>query len=789
MFNFNATMSSDGKLHLDGYCTVLKLVSVIQNATRIPGISQYLKWIGLTPQPDTSDKMIQVVKVAKRFKNWFLQVLSGSPSEKACKLAELPYRKVKIKGFREDYVCLPSDVPRLSGWLIAHCCIRKRSDYLIKRALQLLNVYTCIRGSTSDQIHSAITELSSYQAVSKYEVEYLRYIDAALHNLCLPLYDKRYQISDIGLTTTVKRVAYLPNQNVDWDEWIMLPRVRVSSIGNSIYAGNLAVIDQEPGNKVRIVGVSTPENLLTHQGLQRYLQDILFKIPTDCTYNQDDGRLFAQRHSALGHRMYSVDSKDWTYHFPSSLQRYALTKLNVSKDLIDSVLDCWWGGPSGDVDLNSYIFPKGQMMGLMPSFLLAALVHNLILLGICKVHGFNADTFRVLGDDVIIVDSNLYQRYMKFQKDWSIPISALKTFISPTLCEFAGRIFYCGIDLTPMKVKIPFRENNLLRWANYIGIKCLCKILNKKMRIRFLSLLMVDQVGSIGCLRCYSTLARVGIKFSDVENEFVGIMLSICKRRFNDKPTSTFEWITKNYQYANNEDQYLQGMNLNGASKAYRNLWKWICGEYHGAQYTVKLDEDQIPLRERVKLLRSNLPSGKLGIDHSIAMDIAHDMGIQGISFPTIDLNPDMKISWRRLPSWRSTGENSHIEGYVFNILINLTLTKLTIWRSYYERASKEAYESIALSKARASGRKRETNYRTDCSIFGYVKAKPGEIRVCKDSDKIWDEAQNDWECSYPTMCGPYDALCQWLSKTDEEQNKGESAFSNRFKQYYGSDS
>jgi hypothetical protein len=91
-------------------------------------------------------------------------------------------------------------------------------------------------------------------------------------------------------------------------------------------------------------------------------------------------------------------------------------------------------------------------MGLYPSFALFALTHNLLLRTLAKQLDLDPDTaFRVLGDDVLISDRGLHDLYVHVLSAIRTPISETKSFASKVFGEFAGKVFWRGHDVTPIK--------------------------------------------------------------------------------------------------------------------------------------------------------------------------------------------------------------------------------------------------------------------------------------------------------------------------------------------------
>jgi hypothetical protein len=139
-----------------------------------------------------------------------------------------------------------------------------------------------------------------------------------------------------------------------------------------------------------------------------------------------------------------VDLSDATWNFPFSLQAQVLRAIGGGRLLEFFEL------PISDDGLFIEV-KKGQAMGLNPSFPLFGLTHNLLLVGLCRYIGCNpVDTFRVLGDDVVIADRRVRDLYLEFARDYNVPISDHKC-LNGDAAEFAGKIILKGVDITPIR--------------------------------------------------------------------------------------------------------------------------------------------------------------------------------------------------------------------------------------------------------------------------------------------------------------------------------------------------
>jgi len=238
---------------------------------------------------------------------------------------------------------------------------------------------------------------------------------------------------------------------------------------------------QEKGAKLR--SVANPFRLLqcAVRPLGDYLYSLLKELPWDCTYNQADGALFAQ--SALRERktIYAYDLSNATDKLPLDIQtnlirsllnqlttvpfykgecvnesNQATTEVDLIKNgllLMQEISRANWSSPS----LNGYTnehgvlsWLTGQPQGLYPSFAMFAVTHGFILREIERDLDLN-DTFRIVGDDVVITDPNVAASYKIRMMELGVEISAPKTIVSNQLSEFVGFV------ITPDRISDSFK--------------------------------------------------------------------------------------------------------------------------------------------------------------------------------------------------------------------------------------------------------------------------------------------------------------------------------------------
>jgi len=200
--------------------------------------------------------------------------------------------------------------------------------------------------------------------------------------------------------------------------------------------GRIGLI-QEQGFKLRAVANPGRVYQAALQPLGRRLYDILPGLPWDCTHNQKLPFKTIIDGLKAGKTVYSVDLSGATDYFPLDLQ------LTVLKEMFPS--DLMFVNLFRDLSRGTWLYKntkirwnRGQPLGLFPSFASFAITHGLLLHSLNNFEHNNM--FFVLGDDVVILDDGLYQRYRDALSSLDCPVSDPKTLSSSSVAEFAGKI-------------------------------------------------------------------------------------------------------------------------------------------------------------------------------------------------------------------------------------------------------------------------------------------------------------------------------------------------------------
>lgn len=219
----------------------------------------------------------------------------------------------------------------------------------------------------------------------------------------------------------------------------------ISDVPNE-FAGEIHA-SQEGGGKLRMYAAPYTLFQCLLSPIHSWIDSFRRKLATDCTYDQTAGALWAQEQIRQGTTVYSVDLSTATCRFPLDVQLWLLTRLGLQERFVKAFQ--WVSQAKWKVgeELVSQGFPEvlqwkvGQPLGIRPSMSSFSLTHNLLLAGLCVKLGISPKkSFRILGDDVVLVNLDLYHLYTDIIGLMGIPISWSKTHASDKFAEFAG---YC----------------------------------------------------------------------------------------------------------------------------------------------------------------------------------------------------------------------------------------------------------------------------------------------------------------------------------------------------------
>lgn len=99
-------------------------------------------------------------------------------------------------------------------------------------------------------------------------------------------------------------------------------------------------------------------------------------------------------------------------------------------------------------------YGAGNPMGFYSSWASFAVTHHYLIYHACRdLHiDFKTLKYCILGDDIVICDRAVSERYKELLAGLGVNYSAAKTYTSPHFMEFAKRLFYKGEEISPFPI-------------------------------------------------------------------------------------------------------------------------------------------------------------------------------------------------------------------------------------------------------------------------------------------------------------------------------------------------
>nr|QXP49783.1 RNA-dependent RNA polymerase [araluen mito-like virus] len=202
--------------------------------------------------------------------------------------------------------------------------------------------------------------------------------------------------------------------------------------------------------KTRTVGMFDYWSQTCLKPIHDMLCRILRGIPQDCTYNQNAFTEFLLHNKQSVY--HSLDLTNATDRMPIALQALILEPL-IGKERTQA-----WKGILTDLPFHvkgdaEIYYKTGQPMGAYSSWPIMALTHHFIVKLAGKRAGIsNFVNYCILGDDIVIADTEVSREYRTILQTLDMPISEPKTHSSEFFFEFAKRYFYHGKEISPFNI-------------------------------------------------------------------------------------------------------------------------------------------------------------------------------------------------------------------------------------------------------------------------------------------------------------------------------------------------
>jgi hypothetical protein len=221
--------------------------------------------------------------------------------------------------------------------------------------------------------------------------------------------------------------------------------------GNSHLAASLRKLSivNDPEGKARIICIFDYWSQVSLKGIHDWALSQLRVIPQDRTFDQDPFMINKEG------PYYSIDLTAATDRFPIELQVALLEKLSST-----SVAQAWKNVLTAHEvyvpwEKSSVFYKTGQPMGAYSSWAIFALTHHFVVQYSAKQEGLILpfSDYMLLGDDIVIANKAVAERYISNMTDLGVGISLHKTHVSNDTYEFAKRWIHKGVEVSALPLK------------------------------------------------------------------------------------------------------------------------------------------------------------------------------------------------------------------------------------------------------------------------------------------------------------------------------------------------
>lgn len=236
--------------------------------------------------------------------------------------------------------------------------------------------------------------------------------------------------------------SQIPYQSLD-KTYVKYPKDFDNSKNNE-YLRKIALV-RDPEMKLRPIAIFDYWSQASLKDLHHRSFDALRNFSQDCTFNHN--------HAKPSDDNFCFDLTAATDRFPLKLQVEFLSsvigpeKANAWKEVMVSTK---FKTPEG----KSISYETGQPMGAYSSWAIFAICHHLIVQLSAKECNIPLPfkDYYLLGDDIVIQNSQVASTYLKKLQSLGVEISEEKTIKSKIFMEFAKRHWYKGIEVTPFHI-------------------------------------------------------------------------------------------------------------------------------------------------------------------------------------------------------------------------------------------------------------------------------------------------------------------------------------------------
>nr|QJQ28893.1 RNA-dependent RNA polymerase [Botrytis cinerea mitovirus 4] len=215
------------------------------------------------------------------------------------------------------------------------------------------------------------------------------------------------------------------------------------------YTGKLSIV-KDPELKRRVIAMVDYHSQFTLKPIHEMLLNKLRTLKCDRTFTQDP------KHSwyVNNEKFFSLDLSAATDRFPLQLQKKLLSYIYENKDFCDAWADLLTSRVYIDSDGVQHKYNVGQPMGAYSSWAAFTITHHLVVAWAAHLCGeYNFSQYIILGDDIVIKNNKVANKYITLMTRLGVEISLHKTHVSKDTYEFAKRWIKDGIEVSGIPLK------------------------------------------------------------------------------------------------------------------------------------------------------------------------------------------------------------------------------------------------------------------------------------------------------------------------------------------------
>jgi hypothetical protein len=252
--------------------------------------------------------------------------------------------------------------------------------------------------------------------------------------------------------------------------------------------GQLCTKDEAAG-KVRVFAMVDYWTQVSLKGLHDFIFNILSQLPNDGTFDQSASIRRAAQKVKISGCSFGYDLSAATDRLPLELQIGVLSSFfswefaYAWSDLLVYKRDYVYHHYDGNAHVSSEAFQYrvGQPMGALSSWAMLALTHHLIVqIAWKQVNPLKPykwfDGYELLGDDIVIFDKNVAEKYLELMETLGVPINLSKSVIATNeTVEFAKVTYHKGVDVSALSWRMFLSSSRSLMGRSNIALFLLNK--------------------------------------------------------------------------------------------------------------------------------------------------------------------------------------------------------------------------------------------------------------------------------------------------------------------------